>query len=209
MAYIWINPVVDRMYEPETLNTFLARHGHKRLYTSGDWLGVVKEKYRLAVEQSAKPVMDVRCPKVKELLEELEGLTNVVIPEIKPILIHCGEEGSGQEELLEEEKIITTPCRSLADMGDALELKNTRFVAWNDFVKILGDEPQRIIPKTSPIPPGFFAELGIKTDSVTGERELREYFKKGIPEDVQLVEMLYCKEGCHNGDGIKDANHGR
>jgi len=91
MAYIWINPVVDRMYEPETLNTFLARHGHKRLYTSGDWLGAVKEKYRLAVEQSAKPVMDVRCPKVKELLEELEGLTNVVIPEIKPILIHCGD----------------------------------------------------------------------------------------------------------------------
>jgi len=37
---------------------------------------------------------------------------------------------------------------------------------------------------------------------VTGEAEIREYFKDGVPADAELVEMLFCKDGCHNGDGI-------
>lgn len=90
MAYIWINPVTASMYEPEVLNEFLHRHGHKRFEISGDWLTVVKEKYRLAAEHTARPIMDVRCPKIRELLEEKDSASDVTIPEINPILIHCG-----------------------------------------------------------------------------------------------------------------------
>ncbi len=203
MAYVWINPVTDRMYEPEVLGKFLERHGYERFYTSGDWLRIVKEKYRSVTEQAAGPVMDIRCPKNGELLEELGISSEVVIPEIKPILIHCAEEGSRQEGLQGKEKIITTPCQALADMGNALKLKDTEFLPWNRFVALLGEEPERLEQKESPIPPGFFKELGLKTESVTGEEEIRNYFKKGVPSEVQLVEMLFCKEGCHNGDGIR------
>ena len=38
--------------------------------------------------------------------------------------------------------------------------------------------------------------------SVTGEKEIRSFFEKEIPENIQLVELLYCEDGCHNGDGI-------
>lgn len=203
MAYIWINPVVDSMYEAEVLNEFLARRGHKRLVTSGDWLTIVKEKYVKEVEQSQRPVIDVRCPKIKHLLKEMGVDADVTIPEIKPILIHCGEEGSRQEELIAEEKIITTPCQALADMGNALNLEKTRFMTWNLFAQMLGDEPPHTLPKESPIPPGFFEGVGLQTASVTGEEEIRSYFKMGAPKEVELVELLFCKEGCHNGDGIR------
>lgn len=203
MAYIWINPVTDSMYEPEALNEFLCQHGYKRIKTSGDWLTIVKEKYRLAVKQTAHTVMDVRCPKIRDLIDELDTTSDIVIPEINPILIHCGLEASQREDLEDEEKIITTPCQALADMGNALCLKNTRFVPWNRFVESIGSEPMGIAPKESPIPPGFFNELGLKTVSITGEEEIRNYFENYEPGQVQLVEMLFCKNGCHNGDGIR------
>ncbi len=202
MAYVWINPVTDSMYEPEVLNEFLRQHGYIRFKTSTDWLTIVKEKYRLAVEQSTQTVMDMRCPKIKELLDELGITSGVTIPKIKPILIHCGEEGSERADLQDKEKIITTPCQALADMGNALGLKNTWFVPWNRFVESLGGAPASIPLKRSPIPPGFFAELGLKTVSITGEEEIRNYFENYVPNEVQLIEMLFCKEGCHNGDGI-------
>lgn len=202
MAYIWINPVTESMYESEVLNEFLRRHGYKRFKTSTDWLAVVKEKYRLAVEQATHTVMDVRCPKCKDVLGELGITSDATIPEIEPILIHCGREVSKQEELRDEEKIITTPCQALADMGNNLGLNDTCFVPWNRFIESLGEGAMEIKPKKSPIPPGFFDEMGLKTVSITGEEEIRNYFKDYAPNQVQLVEMLYCKEGCHNGDGI-------
>lgn len=202
MAYVWINPVVARMYEPEILNTFLCLHGYKRFDVNTDWLAVVKEKYRFAVEDTEDTVVDVRCPRTRAVLEELGVHSAITFPEIHPILIHCGQEGSKRADLLDDEKIITTPCQALADMGNALGLEHTFFVTWKSFLESIGEQPKGQIAKESPIPTGFFAELGVKTASVTGETEIREYFKDFSANEVDLVELLYCKDGCHNGDGI-------
>lgn len=202
MAYIWINPVVASMYEEEELNVFLQKYGYKRFETSIDWLSIVRDKYLTAVKQSIHPVMDVRCPKAKALLKEMELKSEVTFPQIYPILIHCGQEGSGRKELKNELKMITTPCQSLADMGNELRLPDTHFVSWNQFLKMLGSEPKRKVIHESPIPPGYFENLGVNAASVTGEEEIRRFFEEGVPEGTQLVELLYCKDGCHNGDGI-------
>lgn len=225
MAYIWINPVTQSMYEPKFLDEFLKKHGYEQIKTTGDWLNVVKEKYRVAVQEANSPVIDMRCPKTKDVLDEVGVVSNVTIPTIEPILIHCAREISEREDMQGEEKIITTPCQALADMGNALKLPNTWFVPWNQFLRTLGGKPTGDIfkhnsypdnitiqqsPKESPIPPGFFEELELKTDSVTGEDEilayLQNHLQKGISEDIQLVEILFCKEGCHNGDGIKSTD---
>lgn len=203
MTYIWINPVTDSMYEPDVLNEFLRHHGYQRFHTSSDWSAIVKQKYRLATRQTAHTVMDMRCPKIKDLLSEMDITADVIIPEIHPILIHCGQEGSEREDLREKKKIITTPCQALADIGNALELKDTWFVSWNKFIESVGSEPMGIPPEESPIPPGFFSELGLKTVSITGEEEIRNYLQNYVSDEVQLVEMLFCKDGCHNGDGIR------
>lgn len=206
MKYIWINPVTESMYKPHALTNFLKKHGYKQIKTTGDWLNIVKEKYRVAVRESDGPVMDMRCPKTREVLDELSVMPNVTIPRIEPILIHCAREISAREDLRGEDKVITTPCQALADMGNALKLPNTWFVPWNTFLQTLAGEPTGDKPKVSPIPPGFFQDLGIKTAFVTGKYEILEYMRthlqKDISEDIQLVEMLFCKEGCHNGDGI-------
>ena len=203
MPYIWINPVVDKMYEPKALEEFLITHGYTRIQASVDWLTVVKEKYRQAVAVAERPVMDMRCPATRALLEEMGVTDAVTIPDIKPILIHCSEECSSEPGWGDREKVIVTPCQALADMGNGLELPNTHFIPWNGFVEMLGDEPERVQPKESPIPPGYFDGLGIEVASVSGEEEIRNYLSGGVREGVQLVELLFCKDGCHNGDGIK------
>lgn len=208
MDYIWINPVTDSMYDKRTLNDFLHRRGYQRIEASGDWMTVVREKYRSCLEQTRDTVLDMRCPKIRTLLEGLGELKYVTIPDIKPILIHCGQEISERQDLKGQTKIITTPCQSLADMGNELKLKDTRFVSWNVFLEELGSKPEGMLPEESPIPPGFFDGLDVKTDSVTGEEEIRYFFENNKHKDVQLVELLYCKEGCHNGDGIVSCKEG-
>lgn len=226
MAYVWINPVTEHMYEPHALDEFLQDHGHMRVRANIDWPVIVKEKYRAAVAQAPHTVIDMRCPKIREVMEA-QGIADgvdVTIPDIHPILIHCGQEISGREDLQDAEKIITTPCQALADAGNTLGLKDTWFVPWTQFVKTLrsetesksqmaslasGSESQAaspistgVPPATSPIPPGFFSELNLQTASVTGEIEIQKYFKNYTPDEVELVEMLFCKGGCHNGDGV-------
>ena len=188
------------MYDRAELDLVLSEHGYQRLEETRNWAEIVRQKYLAEVQKSDLPVMDVRCPKIKELLNEAKD-NKVTVPEINPILLHCGAEC---REMVENGEIfITTPCQALADMGNALKLKNTVFIPWNQFAKKLGlTISQRNLDK-SPIPPGFFDSLPIKTSSISGENEIRCYLKQGIPEDVKLVEMLYCKDGCHNGDGIR------
>lgn len=210
MAYIWINPVTESMYESEVLTEFLQKHGYKQVKVSEDWMNIVKEKYQIAVTKASdRPVIDMRCPKTKQVLVELGVTSNYTTPTIEPILIHCAREISARADLQGEEKVITTPCQALADMGNALNLPNTTFVPWNQFLTILGDKPikdsETLIVrqlKESPIPPGFFDGLGIKTTSITGEEDIQAFFANNKPKDIQLLEILFCKHGCHNGDGL-------
>lgn len=203
MSYIWINPVVDSMYEKEKLDSFLKKHGYQRMEVMENWGKVVKEKYGKVVGQKELPVMDVRCPEVRKMVESMEIGEEVLIPEIEPILIHCGKELGERKDLQKEKKIITTPCQSLADMGNALALENTYFMPWNQFLEMLGEWPEASVLKESPIPPGFFDELEVNTKALTGEKEIQNYLGNEIEEGIQLVEMLFCEKGCHNGDGIK------
>lgn len=203
MKYIWINPVTESMYTPAALSAFLQKNGYTAVTVSTNWINIVKEKYKAAVADSSLPVMDMRCPKILELVKESGISSAVTIPEIEPILIHCGREISQREDLRGTEKIITTPCKALADMGNALALPETTFLPWNEFLRITGSEPTATSLEKSPIPPGFFEGLGFSHHSVTGETEIRELFQSEELHHTDLVELLFCKDGCHNGDGVK------
>ncbi len=201
MKYIWINPVTESMYDPETLSAFLQKNGYETVTVSTDWANIVKEKYQDAVASAALPVVDMRCPKILGLLEKIGIPSSVTIPEIEPILIHCGREISQREDLHGAEKIISTPCKALADMGNALCLPETTFLPWNKFLHTTRGTFAAAPPKKSPIPPGFFEGLGFSCRSITGEQEIRELFQNQTFE-IDLFELLFCKDGCHNGDGI-------
>lgn len=202
MKYIWINPVTESMYGAEELSTFLIHHGYERVNVTGDWLNVVKGKYRTAVEQSEHTVIDMRCPKIREIAEN-SLVSEMTLPDIHPILIHCAQELAEREDLCGSQKTIITPCQALADLGNALKLKDTEFFSWNQFLERLGDSLKGAQQMKSPIPPGFFEGTVEKVISVTGEEEIRTYFDNFQPGQAQIAEMLFCKNGCHNGDGVR------
>lgn len=208
---------------------FLKKHGLIQVRCNKDWGAVVKEKYRALAGAGLDTVADMRCPVAGGMAADYrhryeeqgpeersqgEQGPHLVIPDIEPILIHCAREISGRRDLCDEQKLITTPCQALADAGNALKLKDTRFLAWNGLLKELGDtvegacaeyavqEGTKACLKSSPIPPGFFRNLGIDTVSLTGEENIREYLEGESWKQVRLVEMLCCHMGCHNGDGV-------
>lgn len=201
MKYIWINPVTESMYRKPVLDGFLQKHGFTRVWCRTDWGREVKEKYRKMLDGCRDTVADARCPMACELVKSMAE-DGVRAAGIEPILIHCAREISSREDLRNGEKIITTPCVSLADMGNSLRLPNTRFITWNALLKELGQRPEGKQLHASPIPPGFFAGMEERVQSLTGKEEIEAYMKSGRWKEVRLMEMLYCHKGCHNGDGV-------
>lgn len=205
MNYIFINPVVDKMYHKEELCDVLKKNGYERVDITVDWHAFVKEKYKSALEEATMPLLDRRCPMAISHIEEQIQDKPVEVPFIEPILIHCAIELSTRESLKGKKKIITTPCESLAAHGNQLNLEDTHFVSWKEFVKTL-DGNLTLKDNSldeSPIPLGYFSSLEVKTDSLSGKEMIEEYFMKERYQGKDLVEMLYCDGGCNNGDGVK------
>ena len=204
MKYIFINPVVDKMYDKEELNHVLQKNGYERVDVTVDWHGIVKDKYKSALEETDLPIMDRRCPMAIEHIKGKIDTKTAMVPSIEPILIHCGIELSERQALKGKKKIITTPCESLANHGNQLHLEDTFFVSWKEFLKTLN---ARLSVKDnsldeSPIPLGYFASLDANIASLSGKENIEEYFTKEKYKEKDLVEMLYCSGGCNNGDGV-------
>ena len=210
MQYLWINPVSAGMCEEDSLKRFLERHGLTRVECRGDWGRIVRERYEASL-RAGVTLADARCPEAVRLLEEIQkepenesGIENLKVAPIEPILLHCARELSTRPDLADGEKIITTPCQSLAVLGNSLGLENTRFIAWN---RLAGGEVRVRAIEDSPIPPGYFAGIcrkdgqAAKVESVSSPEKIRAYVESGSWKQADLLELLYCKDGCHHGDG--------
>ena len=204
MTYIFINPVVDSMYIKKELDELLLRNGYTRVAVKEDWHKIVKEKYNKALKLTGKTILDRRCPLAIDTITEYISDNDTFIPEIDPILIHCGIEIANMEDLRGHQKIITTPCESLASYGNSKNLKDTTFISWKEFIKHLNKGEEANVKKldSSPIPPGYFNNLDAKISSLSGKENIISYFKNNLHKENDLVEMLYCSNGCNNGDGV-------
>lgn len=207
MEYIFINPVVDKMYEEEALDKVLLNNGYIRVEVENDWHGIVKEKYKEVINENKNndlTILDRRCQATIDTISQHIKSKEVLIPEIEPILIHCGREIAEREDLKDKKKVITTPCESLANYGNELNLKDTVFISWKIFLMDLDqkDKIQRRILDESLIPLGYFTSFGSKITSISGKENIENYFKNGLHKKDELVEMLYCDNGCNNGDGV-------
>ena len=211
MTYLWINPVSERMVSEQNLKRILTEHQLTQVRCQEDWGGIVLKQYAELMEHADGTVADARCPEAVNLIERYNEERNlsIQVADIEPILIHCARELSARADLADGEKIITTPCRILAEQGNALELPHTRFVSWKD----------------------FFSELGESLESLSGREDIEDYLEErsrtseGESEDRMmsgtagsqnigaviadagrkplLLELLYCPKGCHMGDGVR------
>lgn len=234
MSYLWINPVSERMVSEQNLKRILAEHQLTQVRCQEDWGGIVLKQYAELMEHADGTVADARCPEAVNLIERYNEERNlsIQVADIEPILIHCARELSARADLADGEKIITTPCRILAEQGNALELPHTRFVSWKDFLSELGESLEPA-PEASPIPPGFFTGLSVPVLSLSGQEEIEAYLRDETIPEIQetaaeiltgtieagdrnvkkdtaraersplLLELLYCRQGCHMGDGVR------
>lgn len=200
--YVWLNPVVLNLYDGEQLEYQLNLYGFETVTCDQDHIAEVKRKYEEETEASSGCVMDMRCPKAVEYIKTNYPLADVRYPSIHPILIHSALELEERYRKMDMMLYITTPCKDLSRQGNGLGLSRTEFIPWNDFMTRYGIHLEKKHVKSSPIPPGFFSEYGEAVLSLAKREALKQCFDNEGYRGKKLVEMLYCTNGCHRGDGV-------
>jgi len=99
---------------------------------------------------------------------------------------------------------VTTPCEDLAELGRGLNLARTTFLTWKSFKEQNGINLETKKLEASPVPPGFFSNLGVKTLSLGNKEKIQNALSYKFSElkNYRIIELLYCENGCHNGDGL-------
>ena len=87
-------------------------------------------------------------------------------------------------------------------MGNNLHMDNTIFMTWLEFLESLNQNIEGNVLDNTPIPLGFFDRLNIEKESLSGNDNIESYFKNNKFKNLDMIEMLYCHNGCHNGDGV-------
>lgn len=199
---VWLNPVVKNIYDFAALKEILQDKGFSVAECEKDHVKSVKNAYKNALTQS-ELIYDSRCPRAVNFIRANFKEQADLISNLNPILIESALELSSK--LKEDEWLyVTTPCEELAELGRGLNLARTTFLTWRSF-----REQNAINLKTrnieqSPVPPGFFTNLGVKTLSLSSKERIENALSYKFSElkNYQIIELLYCENGCHNGDGL-------
>lgn len=206
--YLWINPVAEKMYGEQlaSIQTTLENLGYI-LVGCDPQLGYVRDQYIAHLEEAERTVLDCRCPESIKLLEKHKLTEGFEVPDIEPILVRTSRVLYDKYVKTEEDTlIITCPCTQLRDFtaGRLSDKKNVKCYSWKEFAESEGIRSLGAID-SSPIPLGFFAPAVENILELSSEDEiLREITKVSQKEEKQydIIEMLYCKDGCNNGNGI-------
>ncbi|MDO5292624.1 MAG: hypothetical protein Q4F05_07730 [bacterium] len=206
--YLWINPVAAKMYGEHLpkVEEQLQNLGYI-LVDCEPQLDYVRDQYAAYVNKSERTVLDCRCPESITLLEQHDLTKHFDVPDIEPILVRTSRvlhDRYVKDE--EDELIITCPCTQLRDFtAERLaDKKNVTCYSWKEFVESEGMKSLGAI-ESSPIPLGFFDSTFEQVLRLSSEEEIVREIKRvseAGEKQYDIVEMLYCKDGCNNGNGI-------
>lgn len=199
---VWLNPVVKNIYDFAALKEILQDKGFSVAECEKDHVKSVKNAYKNALTQS-ELIYDSRCPRAVNFIRANFKEQAALISNLNPILIESAMELSAK--LKEDEWLyVTTPCEDLAELGMGLNLARTTFLTWRSFREQNAINLKMRSIEQSPIPPGFFTNLGVKTLSLSSKEKIENALSYKFSElkNYQIIELLYCENGCHNGDGL-------
>ncbi len=199
---VWLNPVVKNIYDFAALKEILQGKGFNVVECEKDHVKSVKNAYKNALAQK-ELIYDSRCPRAVNFIKTNFKEQAALISNLNPILIESALELSAK--LKEGEWLyVTTPCEDLAELGRGLNLARTTFLTWRSFKEQNGINLETKSLKASPIPPGFFTNLGVKILSLSSKEKIQNVLSYKFSElkNYQIIELLYCENGCHNGDGL-------
>ena len=199
---VWLNPVVKSIYELAALKKSLQDKGFSVMECEKDHANSVKNAYKNSLAQK-KLIFDSRCPRAANFIRANFKEQAALISNLNPILIESALELSAK--LKDGEWLyVTTPCEDLAELGRRLNLARTTFLTWKSFREQNAINLKMRSIEQSPIPPGFFTNLGVKTLSLSSKEKIENALSYKFSElkNYQIIELLYCENGCHNGDGL-------
>ena len=199
---VWLNPVVKSIYELAALKKSLQDKGFSVMECEKDHANSVKNAYKNALAQK-ELIFDSRCPRAVNFIRANFKEQAALISNLNPILIESALELSAK--LKEDEWLyVTTPREDLAELGRGLNLARTTFLTWKSFREQNAINLKMRSIEQSPIPPGFFTNLGVKTLSLSSKEKIENALSYKFSElkNYQIIELLYCENGCHNGDGL-------
>ena len=199
---VWLNPVVKNIYDFAALKEILQDKGFSVAECEKDHVKSVKNAYKNALAQS-ELIYDSRCPRAVNFIRANFKEQAAFISNLNPILIESALELSAK--LKEDEWLyVTTPCEDLAQLGRGLNLERTTFLTWRSFREQNAINLKMRSIEQSPIPLGFFTNLGVKTLSLSSKEKIQNalLYKFSELKNYQIIELLYCENGCHNGDGL-------
>ena len=199
---VWLNPVVKNIYDFAALKEILQDKGFSVAECEKDHVKSVKNAYKNALTQS-ELIYDSRCPRAVNFIRANFKEQADLISNLNPILIESALELSAK--LKEDEWLyVTTPCEDLAELGIGLNLARTTFLTWKSFREQNAINLKMRNIEQSPIPPGFFTNLDVKTLSLSSKEKIENALSYKFSElkNYQIIELLYCENGCHNGDGL-------
>ena len=199
--YIWLNPVVLKMYDQEEVRSHLENLHFEIVTCEENHIQTVKNKYEKQYKGCNSLLCDNRCPKAVSHVRNHYDNANLEYSTIQPILIHCAEELANRYKGHDVQLYIITPCTDLKNQGNKLNMKNTIFQTWTEFCREHNIILKRKSIESSPIPPGFFDNIP-DVVSLSSKHDIDRYFQEASQKDKRLIEMLYCQGGCHNGDGV-------
>jgi len=199
---VWLNPVVKSIYDFAALKEILQNKGFSVMECEKDHVQSVKNAYKNSLAQK-ELILDSRCPRAVNLVRANFKEQAALISNLNPILIESAMELSSK--LKENECLyVTTPCEDLAELGRELNLALTTFLTWKSFKEQneINLETKKL--EASPVPPGFFTNLGVKTLSLGSAEKIQNALSYKFSElkNYRIIELLYCENGCHNGDGL-------
>lgn len=199
---VWLNPVVKSIYDFAALKEILQNKGFSVVECEKDHAQSVKNAYKNSLTQK-ELIFDSRCPRAVNFIRANFKEQAAFISNLNPILIESATELSSK--LKEDEWLyVTTPCEELAQLGRGLNLARTTFLTWKSFKEQneINLETKRL--EASPVPPGFFTNLGVKTLSLGSKEKIENTLSYKFSElkNYRIIELLYCENGCHNGDGL-------
>lgn len=210
LHYVWLNPVIGAMagtQYPLLLHQLRKLGFHPVQATAaGAW---VHQAYRNLALGTPPLLIDARCPEVVRLVEnDFPALLPYIAP-IQPILLRCAAElyeryvaPSPQTAQL----TMVTPCHILAEQGRMEFGEKIFFATWQAFAAEHDLRANYARPNASPIPPGFFRNLPLPVTEASGAAPIRELLQsvEAYPEQFRqhVLELLFCPDGCHNGDGL-------
>lgn len=195
IKYIWLNPIVINSYNLLELTLLLREKKFTIVHPNKNHAEIVLNQYK-DIKKNSKPILDQRCPLISAYFK-INNI-NVNFYNIDPILISTAKELSETKELSDGIKFITTPCSALAQQGNKLKLKNTFFLTWDSFCLINDIYIKGKKLDNSPVPLGFFDKISDKILKLTGDFHLKNL------QNYEIIEGLYCENGCHNGDGVNN-----